>query len=174
MNAMRFSILTLGLAAAMLPASGCCSARSTDDIPVVSDFNAERFMGVWHEVARLPQRFERDLTNVTATYSFEAGKLRITNRGFRKSKEVVATAVGHFAGPPDKAAFRISFFRPFYSNYRIIWLSSEYDAAVVTSDDRDSLWILSRTKKIPQETYAKIMQQVETWGFDVTRLEHLD
>lgn len=129
-------------------------------------------MGTWHEIARLPQSFEEGLTNVTATYSLENGKLRIINRGFRDDKEIVATAVGHFADSHDKGAFRISFFRPFYGDYRIIWLSPTYDVAVVTSDDRDSLWILSRNKMIPKETLAKIIQFVASWGFDVGRLEY--
>ncbi len=54
-------------------------------------------MGVWHEIARLPKWFERDLDNVTATYALINGKLRITNRGFRNGEEKVSTAVGHFA-----------------------------------------------------------------------------
>lgn len=170
MNVLRFGLLVL--MATMTPLSGCCSGRSTDDISVVGNFQSERFTGVWHEVARLPQHFERGLTNVTATYSLEAGKLHITNRGFRKDKEVIATAVGRFAGPTDKGAFRISFFRPFYGDYRIIWLSPEYDTAVVTSSDRDSLWILSRTRKLPAETLARIIRQAEAWGFDVGRLEY--
>ena len=39
----------------LLAAFGCTSVPSTDDIPVVRGFDAARYMGTWHEIARLPQ-----------------------------------------------------------------------------------------------------------------------
>ena len=151
---------------------GCSTVRSTDDIPVVKGFDAARYMGTWHEIARLPKWFERDLDNVTATYALEDGALKITNRGFRGGEEKVSTAVGHFAGPSDEGAFRISFFRPFYGDYRIIWLSPEYDLALVTGEDRSSLWILARDKGLPSERRDMLVKMASDWGFDVSKLEY--
>mgnify|MGYP003314788834 CR=1 FL=1 len=152
--------------------TGCMMFGSSREIPVVKNFDATRFIGVWHEIARLPQSFEKGLVNVTATYELDGDTLKITNRGFRDGKEKIATAVGHFAGPTDEGAFRISFFRPFYGDYRIIWLSPEYDLALVTGDDLSSLWILSRTAVISPEKRAVLVKQAARWGFDVLQLEY--
>ena len=152
--------------------TGCASAASARDVPVVKNFDAARYMGTWHEIARLPKWFERDLDNVTATYAIEGGMLRITNRGFRNGREKVSTAVGRFAGPPDEGAFRISFFRPFYGDYRIIWLSPDYDLALVTGVDRSSLWILARTSTIPAERLNMLVKMAADLGFDVSKLEY--
>ena len=151
---------------------GCSTVRSTDDIPVVRGFDAARYMGTWHEIARLPKWFERDLDNVTATYALEDGTLKISNHGFRGGEEKVSTAVGHFAGPSDEGAFRISFFRPFYGDYRIIWLSPEYDLALVTGDDRSSLWILARDRNLPDERRDMLVRMASDWGFDISKLEY--
>lgn len=151
---------------------GCSTVPSTDDIPVVKGFDAARYMGKWHEIARLPKCFEKDLDRVTATYAFEDGTLKITNRGWRGGEEKVSTAVGHFAGPSDEGAFRISFFRPFYGDYRIIWLSPDYDLALVTGEDRSSLWILARTASIPAERRDMLVKMASDWGFDVSKLEY--
>lgn len=151
---------------------GCISAGSARGIPVVKDFDAARYLGTWHEIARLPKWFERDLADVTATYEMDGDTLRITNRGLRNGKEKVATAVGHFAGPENEGAFRISFFRPFYGDYRIVWLSPEYDLAIVTGGDRSSLWILSRSETIPAEKRDALVAQAASWGFDVSKLEY--
>ena len=151
---------------------GCRSASSTDDIPVVKNFDAVRYMGTWHEIARLPQWFERDLDHVTATYSLEGERLRIVNRGFRDGKEKVSTAVGKFAGAKDEGAFTVSFFRPFWGAYRIIWLSPEYDAALVTSDDRSSLWILAREKPMASARLAALLDYASERGFDVEAVEY--
>lgn len=151
---------------------GCRSASLTDDIPVVKNFDAARYMGTWHEIARLPQWFERDLDHVTATYSLEGERLRIVNRGFRDGKENVSTAVGRFAGAKDEGAFKVSFFRPFWGAYRIIWLSPEYDAALVTSDDRSSLWILAREKPMASERLVTLRDYASERGFDVEAIEY--
>ena len=150
---------------------GCSTVPSTDDIPVVKGFDAARYMGTWHEIARLPKWFERGLDNVTATYALEDGTLKITNRGWRDG-EKVSTAVGRFAGPADEGAFRVSFFRPFYGDYRIIWLSPKYDLALVTGGDRSSLWILSRTATVSAEHRDALVKMASDWGFDVSKLEY--
>jgi apolipoprotein D and lipocalin family protein len=156
----------------LMALAGCSTVRSTDDLPVVGNFDAARYMGVWHEIARLPQGFERGLTSVTAEYRLENGGLRITNRGLRKGELKVATAVGHFAGPATEGAFRVSFFRPFYGDYRIIWLSPDYDLALVTGNDRSYLWILSRSAVLAPERLKKLVDQAKEWGFDVSKLEY--
>ena len=169
-----FMWIALGLVVTLLVfGTGCMMfGSSSRDLPVVKNFDAARFMGVWHEIARLPQRFEAGLVNVTAAYSLEGDKLRIVNRGFRDGKEKVATAVGHFAGSPDEGAFRVSFFRPFYGDYRILWLSSDYDLALVTGSDRSYLWILARTPSIPAERQAALVEHAALLGFDTSKLEY--
>ena len=152
--------------------TGCTSLESSFDIPVVRNFEVARYLGTWHEIARLPKWYERDLRRVTATYELDGGTLKITNCGFRDGKEKVSTAVGHFAGTANEGAFRVSFFRPFYGDYRIIWLSPEYDLALVTGDDRSSLWILARTPEIASEKLDLLIEQAARWGFDVSQLEY--
>ncbi len=166
--------IAIGLAVllAFYGLTGCVSFGSTKAIPAVKDFDVMRYLGKWHEIARLPKSFERGLENVTATYELDGDTLRITNRGFRDGKEKISTAVGHFAGPENEGAFRISFFRPFYGDYRIIWLSPDYDLALVTSSDFSSLWILARTADIPAETRDALVKRAETLGFDISRLEY--
>lgn len=97
--------------------------------------------------------------------------MQITNRGLKDGQEKISTAVGHFAGPENEGAFRISFFRPFYGDYRIIWLSSEYDRAIVTGSDRSSLWILSRTPTLDEEKLIELVTRASNWGFDIALLE---
>lgn len=161
-----------GVVIGLLALAGCVSYRSTSGLPVVKDFDAARYMGLWHEIARLPQWFERGLHDVTATYSLDGDTLRIVNRGTRNGEDVVSTAVGHFAGPPNEGAFRVSFFRPFYGDYRILWLSDDYDEALVTSGDRSGLWILARKKPMPKERQAALLAKAREWGYDIGALEY--
>ena len=151
---------------------GCSTVPSTDDIPVVKGFDAARYMGVWHEIARLPKWYERNMVHVSAEYALDGETLRIKNSGWRNGERKVSTAVGYFAGPADEGAFRISFFRPFYGDYRIIWLSPDYDLVLVTGEDRSSLWILARTATISAERRDALVKMASDWGFDVSKLEY--
>lgn len=171
MNNVLFWIVIGVIVTLLVIGTGCMAFGSSRDIPVVKNFDATRFTGVWHEIARLPQVFEKGLVNVTATYELNGDKLKITNRGFRDGKEKIATAVGRFAGPADEGAFRISFFRPFYSGYRIIWLSSDYDLALVMGNDRSSLWILARNATLESDRLAALIEHASILGFDVSKLE---
>ena len=162
----------LAFVSLLLAALGCSTLPSTDDIPVVKGFDAVRYMGIWHEIARLPKWYERGMIHVSATYSLDGETLRIKNRGWRDNEMKVSTAVGHFAGPSDEGAFRISFFRPFYGDYRILWLSSDYDLALVTGSDRSYLWILARTPSIPAERQAALVEHAALLGFDTPKLEY--
>ena len=166
---MNKKLMILSMLAAFF---GCSTVPSTDDIPVVKGFDAARYMGTWYEVARLPKWYERDMIHVSAEYALDGDTLRIKNSGWRGGERKVSTAVGHFAGAADEGAFRISFFRPFYGDYRIIWLSPDYDLALVTGENRSSLWILARTSTIPSERRDALVKMAFDWGFDVSRLEY--
>lgn len=150
---------------------GCTSVPSNEDLSAVADFDASRYMGVWHEVARLPQWFQRGMTDVTATYSLEGDMLRIVNEGTRDGIRKTAEAKGYFAGEPTVGLFRVTFFWPFYSDYKILWISPEYDLALVTSEDRNSLWILARSLPVDRACLQKLRDRAESMGFDISRLE---
>ena len=68
---MRIRTLAIGLAA--LAAAAACSRAVMTRVPAgiepVTGFEAQRYMGRWHEIARLDHRFERGMTEVTADYS---------------------------------------------------------------------------------------------------------
>ncbi len=56
---------------------GCRSVDSTDSIPAVSPFAVDRYLGTWHEIARMPHSFERGLIEVTACYTISLSNIDI-------------------------------------------------------------------------------------------------
>ena len=49
--------------------SACNKQESTQDIPAVSNFELNKYLGDWYEIARLPHSFEKDMEYVKANYS---------------------------------------------------------------------------------------------------------
>jgi len=140
----------------------------------VAGFEAQRYMGKWYEIARLDHRFERGLSDVSATYALEDdGTISVHNRGFSEAdrawKEVQGTA--RFRGDRTVGSLKVTFFWPFYGGYHIIALGrDQYSYAMVTGPSRSYLWILSRTKRMDRATLDGLVRQATEWGFATDRL----
>lgn len=144
-------------------------ASETDHIPVVENFNADRYMGTWFEIVRSDHRFERDLTHVTATYiRTDSDTIQVINRGYHSIKKTWKETKARGKLDPESTAgeFSVVFFWPFRARYRVIELAEDYSYAVVTSNSIDYFWLLSRTPDMPEITVDEIMERAKAWGFD--------
>ncbi len=140
---------------------------------VVENFQSERYLGQWYEIARLDHRFERGLEQVTATYSpREDGGLKVVNRGFNTQKQrwQESTGKAYFTGDPQRASLKVSFFGPFYGGYNVIALDENYRYALVCGPNRSYLWILSRTSQLDAAVKEELVQKARENGFAVNAL----
>lgn len=150
---------------------GCSSARSTEGIPAVRCFDLPHYLRNWYEIARLPNHFEHGMDYVTAEYSLNTdGTVRVVNRGIRNGEKREISGIAKFKSSPGIGELRVSFFRPFYSDYRIIRLAPDYSYAVVTGSTDNFLWILSRTPRLPENEREKLLADIRRLGFDTGRL----
>ena len=152
--------------------SGCVGIPK--DITPVSNFNLEKYLGKWYEIARLDHSFERGLTGVTADYTLRKdGGVRVLNRGYSekeaKWKEVEGRA--YFVKQPDQGYLKVSFFWQFYGSYVIFELDHEgYQYSLVSGPDKSYLWILARCPEIGDELKKTLLEKAATLGFDTNKL----
>ncbi|MEZ9318690.1 lipocalin family protein, partial [Vibrio lentus] len=60
---------------------GCVGMPET--VKPVQQFELDRYLGKWYEVARLDHSFERGLDNISAEYSLrDDGGVKVINRGY--------------------------------------------------------------------------------------------
>lgn len=139
----------------------------------VADFQVKRYLGTWYEIARFDFRFEKNLDNTTAQYSLkENGNVKVLNSGYnyKTKKWKSANGIAKFRGDDRIAALKVSFFGPFYAGYNVIALDSNYEYALVAGKSLDYLWILSRTKNIPDEVKNNYLKIAQDLGYDTSRL----
>ena len=56
-----------------------------DGVVAVKEFELDRYLGKWYEIARLDHSFERGLDNISAEYSLrDDGGVKVINSGFSK------------------------------------------------------------------------------------------
>ena len=153
--------------------TGC---GGTSDIAAVKPFEPERYMGTWYEIARLPQYFERGLDEVKAEYTLnDDGTIEVVNSGVKDGEPTSITGTAKLKHPDadlQTGELRVSFFGPFYSDYRIIELAPDRSYAVVTGSRKNYLWILSRQPKMEETRLKEIVGRLAGQGFDTARLEY--
>jgi apolipoprotein D and lipocalin family protein len=156
----------------MLPATTASSAEPQAAMQVVASVDLNRYAGKWYEIARLPNRFQRDCASDTsATYELRSdGKVSVIN-ACRASDGRMKTAKGTARRAGDKepnTKLRVTFFWPFYGNYWIIDLDPDYRWAVVGEPDRKYLWVLSREPQMEDGLYQEILERAKRQGYNVT------
>jgi apolipoprotein D and lipocalin family protein len=160
--------LTLFLIVAL---SGCSGAP--DGVEPVKNFELNRYLGKWYEVARLDHSFERGLSKVTAEYSMrDDGGVRVINRGFNAEEGAWREAEGkaYFVRSEDEGHLKVSFFGPFYGAYVIFELDQNYQYSFVSGPDRDYLWLLSRTPDVSDTIKQRFIKRAEALGFETDGL----
>ena len=145
-----------------------------DGVTPVSDFDINRYMGKWYEVARLDHSFERGLNNVTAQYSLNKdGTVAVINRGYSDEKQTWKEADGKakFVKSNDLGYLKVSFFGPFYGAYIVFDLDKEnYQHAYVSGPDKSYLWLLSRTPEISESLKNDFIIKSKNLGFKTDEL----
>ena len=162
------SIISLGVLALL---SSCASIPK--NASPVQNFDINKYLGDWYEIARFDFRFERDLDNVMAQYSLnDKMNVNVINSGynFKKEKWVSAEGVAKFRGDKNTASLKVSFFGPFYSGYNVIALDNNYKYALVAGKDLNYLWILSREKSIPENIKSAYLKTAKDIGYDTSKL----
>jgi len=167
------SLIAIGVMSVL---AGCLAIP--DGVEPVTGFDVNRYSGTWYEVARLDHRFERGLSNVTASYSVQDdGTVKVVNRGYNLDDQSWDDAVGKaaFVGAADVGYLKVSFFGPFYGAYAVFELDKQnYQYAFVAGNTTSYLWLLSRTPTVSDDLRQQFVDKITTLGFDPTGLIWVD
>lgn len=143
------------------------------NVAAVNNFDKQKYLGKWYEIARFDFSFERNLNNTTAEYSANPdGTIAVVNQGYNTKKQQWKQARGKakFVGPETIGMLKVSFFGPFYAGYNVLAVDPDYQYALVAGKNRDYLWILSRQTTLPESVKKDYLQIAERHGFDTGKL----
>ena len=177
----RMFALAIGTAAlALMVVAGAAKGAEERARPsTVASVDLSRYVGTWYEIARIPNRFQKDCVgNVMATYKIrEDGRIDVLNECEPKGGTIKkAEGIAKIVDPSTNAKLKVSFvsffgYRPFWGDYWILGLGPDYEYAVVGSPDRKYGWILARDPhpdpRIVEEARTVLREQ----GFDPDRFE---
>lgn len=154
-------------------------ARASQPVTSVPALDLSRYAGQWHEIAHLPLVFQRGCAgDITAQYSLRSdGSIGVrnacrTHEGGLASVEGVARQVqGHAARLQVRFAPGWLGWLPWvWADYWVIALDADYQWAMVGEPDRKYLWILSREPSMDAALFARLKQQAQDMGYDLSPL----
>lgn len=146
-----------------------CTSETVVNNSAVKTVDVNRYLGKWYEIARFDHRFERGLSHCMTLYSMEKdGKIRVVNQGMKDG--IWKTSKGNAKMTDVPGVLRVSFFGPFYSDYRIMMLAPDYSYALVGGSSEKYLWILARSSTLPPNTQEAILREAQKRGYDTSRL----
>ena len=174
---MYFFLAILSLPAAVSNAQ----EQSAQPLEVVPTVDLNRYVGLWYEIARLPNGFQKQCAgDVMATYTLlDNGRIKVVNR-CRKENGEIDEAEGEAKLSGDdapKSKLKVRFapaflsFLPFvWGDYWIIALAPDYSYAVIGEPARKYLWVLSKTPAMNDSTLNTLLDQIKAKGYDLTGL----
>ena len=156
------------IVALAMAVSGCVSGPKVDNAPVAA-LDLNHYLGEWYEIARFDHSFERGVEQAKANYTQNAdGTIKVANTGIKNGKP--KTAIGKGKATDTPGLLRVSFFGPFYADYRVMLIDKDYSHALVGSGSADYLWILSRTSGLSETAKSELLSEAKRRGYDTDKL----
>lgn len=151
----------------------------SQDLATVSNFELEKYLGTWYEIARLPMKHQpKDSTDISAVYSLkEDGKVRVQNRCLDENRELDEAIAEGTVVDAANGKLEVSFLPeglrwiPFTKgDYWVLKIDPNYQTALVGEPNRKYLWILHRDTTLDAATKQEYLRYAESLGYDLTDL----
>jgi len=163
--------MKINLISVLLPMLLISCGKTHEPLMTVDYVDLSRYTGKWYEIARKPNRFQKDCLCSTAEYSIIDNRtIRVVNKCLEKDGKTISSVKGKafVVANSNNAKLKVQFFWPFKGDYWIINLDKEnYSYAVVGSPSRKYFWILARSPEISDEKLNELLEFLKSNKFDI-------
>ena len=129
--------------------AGCQTAPTMAPLRTVPQVDLQRFMGDWYVVAHIPTVAEKAAFNAVENYRLnDDGSIATTftfNQNAMDGKVKKYAMRGLVVNTATNAEWAMQFAWAVKSDYKIVYLDDNYQETIVGRDQRDYVWILSRS-----------------------------
>jgi apolipoprotein D and lipocalin family protein len=172
MKSSHFLLLAAVVAAAVFPFFAGAEDE-TVEMNTVGQVDLSRYVGLWYEIARIPNKFQDQcVRGTTAEYTVrDDGHLTVVNRCFKENGDLdEAKGEAKIVDTETNAKLQVSFvsflgWRPFWGDYWVIGLGEDYKWAVIGTPDRKYGWVLARNPSLDDGTLEEVFTIIERNGY---------
>ena len=154
-----------------------CGSQNLRPIHTVDFVDLDRFMGDWYVIANIPTFIETDAYNAIETYEMnEDGSIATTftfSDGAPDGDLKKYQPTGFIVDKKSNALWDMQFVWPFKAEYRVIYLSDDYQTTIIGRSKRDYVWLMSREPIIDEKSYAALLAFIEAEGYDINKVQRV-
>lgn len=184
----RYRQLAFLAALAALPALAASAQDSTSPsaakapLPVVAHLDLQRYSGTWHEIARLPNSFQKKCVggDVSAQYTpLPSGEVsvlnscRLTDGSISQAQGLARRVPAKEGEAPDVGRLQVRFAPAWLSWLPLVWgdywvmdIAEDYSTVLVGTPDRQYLWLLARQPRMAPADVQRWLDKAAALGFD--------
>ncbi|MFH0733350.1 MAG: lipocalin family protein [bacterium] len=154
--------------------------KAQDNLPqTVKSVDLKKYVGLWYEVAKIPNRFQKQcVKGTTAQYNInDDGEIDVINSCItEEGTRDIANGLARIVDKKTNAKLEVSFvslfgWHLFWGDYWVLGLGENYEYAVVGTPSRKYGWILSRTPELDKEKLDKAFEIFINAGYDISKFE---
>lgn len=147
---------------------GCVATKLPSNLQNPQNFQIERFTGLWYEIGKIKSPFEATLNNTTYEYFVDKNgtinlmknaKFASNNKDFNEINELKRVDLNNTASMKIKDKF-----------HNIVKVDDEYKYALIFGGDTSELYMLSRTKTMPEMIKAVYTSYAAKMGYDTDKI----
>ena len=158
----------------------CATRRPSGNAQVPEPAKAvdlARYAGLWYELGRYDNSFERGCEAVTAAYSQGPdGLIQIINtchQGGIDGRVRSAKGRSRVVEGSQNAKLKVSFFGPFFlGNYWVLDHADDYTWSIVGEPSGRYLWILTRDPLPGADVKEALIERARALGYDMTMFRY--
>lgn len=164
-------------AALALPLSACATLQrgpvGNAAVPQpAKPVDLSRYAGLWYEIGRYENGFERNCEGVTARYTVRddglVGVLNTCRQGGVDGPEKTIQGKAKIVEGSADAKLKVSFFGPFYvGDYWVLDHADDYSWSIVGEPSGRYLWLLSRTAQPSAAIQEAFTARTRALGYDL-------
>jgi apolipoprotein D and lipocalin family protein len=153
-----------------------CSGDDQPPLALAQHVDLERYAGRWYIIANIPYFAERGKVGSHFDVSFPDGKVKDVYSARDGNFDVPLksfTMNGYVVPGTGNARWRESPFWPVYLSYLILYVSPDYQYALVGYPGRGYGWVLSRSPTMGDATYTSLLQRFAAEGYDTKQFQRV-
>jgi apolipoprotein D and lipocalin family protein len=136
-----------------------------------------KFMGDWYVIAHIPTFIEKEAYNAVESYKLkDDGTIATTftfNQGRSDGPVKTYRPRGWVHNHETRTEWRMQFLWPFQASFLINEFDESAGITVIGVPDRSYVWIMARSKTIPEARYSELVKELERTGHDVSKLRRV-
>lgn len=134
-------------------------------------------MGDWYVIANIPTFLERQAYNAVENYELDSdGNIPTTftfNKGSFDGPLKTYNPKGFIKDSSNNSLWGMQFVWPIKADYRIVYLSDDYQQVIVGRKARDYVWVMARTPQVSETDYQALIRRVEELGYETDDLRRV-